>query len=172
MDDLSAYLDSTHSSVQIDLRNAQWHLHGGIPNKPGWYHISTNAPVSVLQQQALWSSTYVRAEDRKEAGVKNYDLRARANRFSEGLSSYFNSRGVYSGLASNLLSRAREHTFADPGTRGLALAQYPALYDYEWVFHFVTLHRFMTDCQCEKVLLALGEQMWRAKHGWPLLCAG
>lgn len=171
MDDLSTYLDGTHSSVQIDFRNDQWHLDGGIPSKPGWYYISTNAPVSLLQQQALWSSTYPRVTDQKIVKVKNYDLQKRANRYSIGLSKYFNTRGVYSGLASNLLSRAREHTFADPGTAGLALAKYAPLHEHEWIFHFVTLGRFMADCQCKEVLLRLGEQSWRAKHGWPVLCA-
>ncbi|NHN79181.1 hypothetical protein HA520_18145 [Azotobacter chroococcum] len=170
MNDLSAYLDSTHSSVQIDLRDDQWH-HLGIPTAPGWYFISTNAPVSLLQQQSLWAPTYPRAKDQKVVNVKNYDLQRRANRYSESLSTYFNTKAVYSGLASNLRSRAREHTFADPGTAGLSLSKYPALHDYEWVFNFVTLKRFMADCQCQAVLLRLGEQMWRAKHGWPVLCA-
>lgn len=170
MNDLSAYLDSTHSSVQIDLSNDQWHR-CGIPGKPGWYYISTDAPITLLQEQALWTSTYQRATDQKIVKVRNYDLQRRANRYSDNLSQYFNAKAVYSGLASNLLARAREHTFADPGTAGLSLSRYPALHEYEWIFHFVTLKRFMDDCQCQKFLLRFGEQMWRAKHGWPVLCA-
>lgn len=171
MNDLSTYLDGTYSSVQIDLRNDKWHRHGGIPSKPGWYYISTNAPVSLLQQQPLWSSTYPRAKDQKIVKVNNYDLQQRASRYADSLSPYFNTKGVYSGLASSLLSRAREHTFADPGTAGLSLSKYAALHDYEWIFHFVTLSRFMADCHCKEILLRLGEQLWRAKHGWPVLCA-
>lgn len=172
MNDLSDYLDSMHSSVQIDLRNSQWHCEGGIPSLPGWYYISTNAPINLLQRQPLWSSTYQRARDNKTVKVKNYDIQQRAGRFTDSLTPYFNTRGVYSGLASRLLDRAREHTFADPGTAGLALAKYPELFDFEWIFHFVTLHGFMADGQGSGVLLRLGEQMWRSKHGWPVLCAG
>jgi hypothetical protein len=171
MNNLSTYLDGDHTSVQVDFKSNRWHLLGGIPNEPGWYYISTNAPISLLQQQPLWSTTYRRAKDQKIVKVKNYDLQKRANRYSTDLAKYFNTKCVYSGLASNLMSRAREHTFADPGTAGLALAKYEVLHGYEWFFHFVTLRRFMADCQCQKVLLCLGEQTWRAKHGWPVLCA-
>ncbi|GAD62535.1 hypothetical protein [Aquipseudomonas alcaligenes] len=171
MNDLASYLDSTHSSVQIDLRNDQWHRLGGVPNTPGWYYISTNAPISLLQQQAIWSPTYSRAKDHKITKVRNYDLQHRASRYSDSLSPYFNTKYVYSGLASNLQARARDHTFADPGTAGLALSKYPALYNYEWIFNFFTLSRFMADCPCKETVLRLGEQVWRSKHGWPVLCA-
>lgn len=171
MNDLATYLDSTHSSVQIDLGNDQWHRHSGIPNTPGWYYISTNAPISLLQQQSIWSTTYPRANDHQIAKVRNYNLQQRASRYSDSLSPYLNTKGVYSGLASKLKTRAKEHTFADPGTAGLALSKYPALHDYEWIFHFVTLSRFMADCQCKEVLLRLGEQVWRSTNGWPVLCA-
>lgn len=170
MNDLSSYLDGTYSSAQMDLRNPQWHLHGGIPNERGWYYISTNAPVSLLRQQSLWSTQYSRSTDKKVVRVRNYDLQDRARNYSDALSPFFNTKGVYSGIASNLLSRAREHTFADPGTGALALARYRALHDYEWIFHYVTLGRFMVDCECPRILLRLGEQQWRAKHGWPVLC--
>lgn len=170
MNDLSNYLDGMYSSVQIDLRNEKWHRLGGIPNKSGWYYISTNAPISLIQQQRLWSPIYQKARDKSTAAVKNYDLQERAGRYTTGLSRYFSVRGIYSGLASNLLNRAREHTFADPGTAGLALSKYTALHDYEWIFHFVTLNRFMAECECEDFLLRFGEQLWRAKNGWPVLC--
>ncbi|QXI08464.1 hypothetical protein HU718_012405 [Pseudomonas tensinigenes] len=171
MKNLVDYLDSTHSSVQIDFQNKQWHHRIGIPETPGWYYISTNTPISVLQQQNLWSNTYSRAKDQEIVKVKNYDIQHRAKRFSDNLSPYFNTKGVYSGLTSKLQSRAREHTFADPGTAGLALFKYPELHKYEWIFNFVTLYRFMTDCQCKEVMLRLGEQVWRSKHGWPILCS-
>ncbi|QFY77837.1 hypothetical protein DUD43_09150 [Alcaligenes faecalis] len=170
MNDLSEYLDSTHSSVHIDLHDNQWYR-PGIPNEPGWYYISTNAPVGLLQEQSLWALEYARAKDQTIAKVKNYNIKERANRYSDSLSQYFNANAVYSGLANRLRDRAREHTFADPGTAALSLSKYPALHEYEWVFHFVTLKRFMTDCQCPSIILRLGEQMWRAKHGWPVLCA-
>jgi len=170
MNDLSTYLDSMHSSVQIDLRDKQWHRLG-IPCEPGWYYVSTNTPFSLLQKQSLWGLTYIRAKDQKIVKVKNYDLQRRVNRYSDNLSQYFNVKAVYSGFAKSLRARAREHTFADPGTAGLSLSKYPALHEYEWAFHFVTLKRFMVDCQCQEILLRLGEQMWRSKHGWPVLCA-
>lgn len=171
MQDLADYLDSAHSCVQLDLKDANWHVRSGIPNQPGWYFISTDAPLALLQAQPLWDRTYPRAKDGKFVNVKNYDLQERARRCTPQLKKYFSERAAYSGLASKLRSRAKEHTFADPGTGALALSKYEALKEYEWVLHYATLKRFMADCGCNDLVLRLGEQLWRAKHGWPVLCA-
>lgn len=74
-------------------------------------------------------------------------------------------------MASTLQARAREHTFPDPGTAGLALSMYPALREYEWLFGYVTLSRFAASVSCPEMVLRLGEQLWRAENGWPLLSA-
>lgn len=169
--ELTSYLDSPPSSVPIDLRDPKWHVRGAIPSESGWYYISTNTPLEILQRQRLPNPTYVTAREGKVAKVKNYDLGARASRHVPQFAQYFNVKGVYSGLASDLLARAREHTFSDPGTGGLALSRYPDLFDWQWSFHYVTLRRFAVDNRCDEILLRLGEQLWRSKHGWPILCA-
>lgn len=92
-------------------------------------------------------------------------------RYSDDLAEYWNTKYVYSGLASKLRDRAKEHSFPDPGTGCLALSRYPDLFQYEWAFHFITLDRFMNSCACPDMILHLGEQLWREKNGWPILCA-
>lgn len=168
---LVSHLDSIASCVNIPLDDPNWHTNAFIPNEPGWYFVQTNAPVEVLQAQKLWSRTYTRARDGTPGKVRNYDLAVRAARYADDLKPYWNTREVYSGMAANLQARAREHTFADPGTAGLALSRYPALRAYDWMFAFVTLSRFTGSVSCPDMMLRLGEQIWRAKHGWPLLSA-
>ena len=171
MQDLVDYLDSAHSCAQMSLVDRTWHRNSGIPNESGWYFISTNAPLEVIAAQSLASSHYQKARSSKLVPVRNYDLQARASRCTPNLKKYFSERAVYSGLASELRTRAKEHCFPDPGTGALALANYDALRPYEWLFHFVTLKRFMADRECNEFVLRLGEQLWRAKYGWPVLCA-
>lgn len=109
-------------------------------------------------------------EGRRDQKVGNYDLALRASRYRSDLDRFWNIKEVYSGLADNLQSRAREHTFPNEGTGGLALSRYPELYQFGWLFCFVTLRRFCSKTSCDDMLLKLGEQMWRAANGWPLLC--
>jgi len=168
---LASHLDSLASCAVIALDDPDWHTKAFIPAVTGWYYIRTNTPVEVLQQQQLWSATYTRAGDGKLANVRNYDIAERAQRYADDLKPYWNTSEVYSGLAKSLQARAREHTFADPGTAGLALARYPVLRQYEWMFGFITLSRFSKNVSCPEMMLRLGEQIWRAKNGWPLLCA-
>ena len=170
MDMLAEYLDGPYAPVDIDLRNKRWHIRGGIPNEPGWYYIVTNTPIAVLRRQTLWRKTYPTKKDRN-AKVKNYDIQTRANRYTPNLRALWNVKEVYSGFAASLQSRAREHTFAHEGTGGLALSRYPDLRKYQWAFHYMTLAGFMRKCPCKDMVLHLGEQLWRAKHGWPVLCA-
>ena len=154
----------------MSLEDPGWHIAGGIPRQSGWYFIRTTAPVDILKEQALWDDTYLQVGSGKTVPVKNYDIASRAARFSGDLADCWNVTEVYSGLASNLRDRAREHTFPNPGTAALALSRYPALRAYEWTFGFVTMKRFLEKPSCETMLLRLGEQIWRSKNGWPLLC--
>jgi hypothetical protein len=170
MKELAAHLRRISSCVNIDLRDQQWARKAGVPNQAGWYFFRTNTPLDVLRRQTLWSSTYTR-EDGRTAAVKNYDIAARAARFQSDLALFWNICDVYSGMASNLLSRAREHTFPNPGTGALALSKYPELTRFEWQFFFVTMERFCREISCTDMLLRLGEQMWRAENGWPVLCS-
>lgn len=165
------HLESIASCVNIPLADRDWHTAANVPPEAGWYFIRTNTPIAVLQKQTLWSSTYVKKRNQQTAKVRNYDIAARAGRYADDLKDYWNTSEVYSGMASSLQARAREHTFADPGTAGLALARYPDLVKCDWLFGFVTLGRFTSKVSCPDMMLRLGEQLWRAKHGWPLLSA-
>ncbi|HXV81081.1 MAG TPA: hypothetical protein VEG60_14480 [Candidatus Binatia bacterium] len=171
MQPLVDYLAGVSCCVQIDFRNSGWHTAARIPSQAGWYFIWTDTPLDVLQSQALWAPTYTKKKTSEAAEVNNFNIGERARRFSSDLSSYWNTSEVYSGMAASLQARAREHTFADPGTAGLALSKYPQLHQYEWRFGYFTLKRMRSTSSCEDMLLRLGEQLWRAKHGWPLLCA-
>ena len=171
MDALRSYIEGPYVSVAIDLNSAGWLALVEVPAEPGWYFIETSAPLEVLARQTLWQPRYTQKRSGKVVSVKNYDLAARCAQYDPTLAAYWNTRFVYSGRASNLRARLREHTFADPGTGGLALSRYPDLSGYRWSFNYRTLAQFMPDCPNPAVLLLLGEQLWRGKNGWPLLCA-
>ena len=171
MHELRGFLQGEYTHVQIELDKQGWQTRAKIPATPGWYYIETDIPFEILARQALWSRQYTTKKAKRLADVKNYDLQSRCARFENSLAEYWNTRLVYSGLASNLQSRAREHTFADPGTGGLALSNYPELHEFEWHFCYRTLAEFMPKCANPGVLLLLGEQVWRSQNGWPILCA-
>lgn len=171
MNKLRIYLSGNFSRIPIDFSKRNWHTAAKIPSEPGWYFIETNTPFEILSRQSLWSRQYKKKRTGTVTDVKNYDLQARCTRYDSTLAHYWNTTLVYSGLASNLQSRAREHTFADPGTGGLALEKYPELHEFDWCFHYTTLNSFMPNCPNPGVLLLLGEQVWRAQNGWPILCA-
>lgn len=171
MEALHDFLSSEFNRVSIDFSNRSWHISANIPSNAGWYYIKTNTPLDILTSQALQSRQYIKKRSGVIANVKNYDFQARCARYEKALSEYWNTTLVYSGLASNLQSRAREHTFTDPGTGGLALEKYPKLHEFQWEFFYKTLENFMPSCTNQQVLLLLGEQIWRSRNGWPILCA-
>jgi hypothetical protein len=171
MQSLTTYLSGNYSKAQIDFSNRGWHTSARVPSKPGWYYLETNTPLEVLARQTRWARQYNKKRSGVLDNVKNYDLQARCARFDPSLAEYWNTKFVYSGLASNLQSRAREHTFTNPGTGGLALEKYGELHEFNWYFHFITLEGFMPECPNPGVLLLLGEQVWRSRNGWPILCA-
>lgn len=171
MKELCEFLSRDFTRVKIDFSSRNWHVQAKIPSGSGWYYIQTNTPFDILARQSLWARQYDRPKAGVRADVKNYDLQARCARFAPSLTEYWNTERVYSGLASNLQARAREHTFVDPGTGGLALARYSELHEYDWYFHYAALDAFMPNCSNPDVLLLLGEQVWRSRNGWPILCA-
>lgn len=142
-----------------------------IFHRPGWYFITTDTPLDVLNEQARWADKCVTKKKRETKKVKNYDIASRAGRYNNNLAPYVNIRELYSGMASSLRNRAREHTFPDPGAAALALSKYPALRRYLWRFEFLTLERFPHKGINDHVLLMLGEQLWRGTNGWPILCS-
>jgi hypothetical protein len=171
MQTLREYLQGTYTCAAIEFDKQGWHTRAKVPAAPGWYYLETDTPFDILSRQALWARQYTTKRAVRLADVKNYDLQTRCARFKENLPDYWNTRRVYSGLASNLQSRAREHTFADPGTGGLALSKYPELHEFEWFFCYRTLADFMPNCPDPGMVLLLGEQVWRSQNGWPVLCA-
>ena len=172
MQPLLDLLDKHASCVAIDLTNPSWHLGWEIGAVPGWYFIRTDAPVDVLRRQKRWADTYV-TKGGKTKPVAHYDIAARAARYTDDMQAYWNTTEVYSGLADKLQNRAREHTFPnDPGTIGLALGRYPELASYNWTFGFIRLARLAAPSSGKDMLLKLGEQAWRGRNGWPLLCSG
>jgi len=172
---LKSLLTSKFSGRSIDLKNEQWHH--GVPNKSGWYFVETDAPLSVLTALPSPPSEYTN-EDGELKKCRNYDIPARAKALASALGeesiviSRKGLRPVYSGMAKNILNRAREHTFAHQGTAELALANYQALFAYEWNFHYIENTLPSASLAHRDITLKLGEQVWRAIHGWPLLCSG
>lgn len=171
MEAFRAFVSGPYQTAKIDFENKSWHTDAGIKDVPGWYFVTTNAPVEVLAAQTLWDTTYIKKKSKEEAPVKNYDLSQRVGRYTDSLARFWNTEIVYSGMASSLRDRAREHTFGDPGTGGLALYRYPALANYDWTFSFLRLDAHFEQCDNTDTILKLGEQMWRSANGWPLLCA-
>lgn len=166
--DLAKHLDHLANSAPMNLAGDQWHVKAKIPPTPGWYFIETTTPVEVLQRQHRPQTRYS-MKNGIVSDVKIYDLAGSASRYAADLKDCWNTEQVYSGLASNLQSRAREHTLSDLGTAALALGLYPELRTYEWTFCYVEMHLFLAGASCPKMLLRLGEQMWRGTNGWPLL---
>ena len=171
METFREFFSGRFETVPIDLENPNWHAKANIPGKPGWYYITTSAPIEELALQQLWDKTYVTKTSNQSAKVKNYDLSVRCARYFKEPSDFWNVKQVYSGLANNLRNRAREHTFADPGTAGLALSKYPDLFEFEWSFSYRKLDDFLPDFGSTEPYLHLGEQIWRSIYGWPVLCA-
>lgn len=166
--DLAEHLARIANRVPMNLAGDQWHVAAKIPPTPGWYFIETDAPVTILQRQHRPQTRYT-LNNGNAANVKIYDISGSAARYADDLKECWNIEQVYSGHASNLQARAREHTLADLGTAALALGLYPELRCYAWTFCYVEMHQFLPEASCPKMLLRLGEQMWRATNGWPLL---
>ena len=148
--------------VEIDFQNDKWRT--PIPSNPGWYFIETNTPPDVLKNVGL------------PKGQRHYNIPDKVNAslslkvfgaciLPSKSPFYF----VYSGEAKNLKARAREHLSGHPKTGCLALVNYPLLQKYKWKFHF-SLCDFDNDENENKLIRTYGEQLWRARYGWPILC--
>ncbi|ACV26670.1 MULTISPECIES: hypothetical protein [Kangiella] len=174
MQEITSMLASKFKVKDIDFDNSQWHL--AIPSSSGWYFIETNTPIEVLVNLSSPPSKYTN-NDGDQKKCRNYNISSRAGSLlscvgSDGVIGGQSFRVVYSGMAKNLLNRAREHTFAHLGTAGLALANYQEIKDYDWKFHYLINTIVPASKAHRNVILKLGEQIWRASNGWPILCAG
>ena len=135
-----------------------------LPPVPGWYFIKTNTPVEVLAILPSSVSKYhYNIPEKTKASLALEKLGGRI--IPESKSGYF----VYSGEAKNLKARAREHFRGHEKTYCLCLEKYKALESYKWEFHYSEFRPELYPNET-KLLRILGEQLWRAKHGWPILC--
>ena len=150
------------SSVEMDFNNDEWRT--VVPPLPGWYFIQTNTPPQAFKNVG------------PPKGHRHYDIPRKASQslvlneydaciLPSGNSFYF----VYSGETKNLKARAREHMSGHPKTGCLALSNYGSLHAYIWKFYFALCPNFK-DPNESKLLRTLGEQAWRSKYGWPILC--
>ena len=135
-----------------------------IPSSPGWYFIETDTPPEIFKNvgSPVGQQHYdIPKKVLESLTLKNYDacILPTDNPF------YF----IYSGEAKNLKARAREHYSGHEKTGCLALKRYPLLHKYEWNFHY-SLCPFVNDPNDNKLVRIFGEQLWRAKYGWPILC--
>ena len=158
-------LESIERNIRILKMNFQdesWR--DPLPSGPGWYFIETNTPPEKFKK------------DGDPKGERHYHIpgKAKASLSLEQVggcilpsenSFYF----VYSGEAKNLKARAREHVSGHDKTGCLELRNYPLLYKYEWNFHFSPCF-FCNNSNESKLIRIFGEQLWRAKYGWPILC--
>lgn len=148
--------------IKIDFFDDSWR--NPLPSGPGWYFIETNTPPDKFKKID------------KPKGKYHYNIpkKVQASSSLEQLGEcilpsqspfYF----VYSGEAKNIKARAREHVSGHQKTFCLALKNYPMLLKFTWNFHFSPCH-FGNDPNENKLVRIFGEQLWRAKYGWPILC--
>ena len=156
------FIEASLQMVEMSFEDSSWRA--DLPSGPGWYFIETNTPPDV----------FIKVGNPK--GIRHYNIPEKVNasrylkRFGAcilpvGNSFYF----IYSGEAKNLKARAREHVSGHSKTGCLALENYPLLYQYEWRFHFTPCD-FDENPNDSKLLRIFGEQIWRSKYGWPILC--
>ena len=156
--------------VVIDFADKTWY-YSQVPAKPGWYFLETTTPLAVLQRIDAPPAIFLNSKG-EEKKTRNFNLGTRALRYDGSkVQEVWLTTKVYSGMARNLCARAREHTFAHPGTASLALANYRELHQYVWEFWYATSETFNQRGAEDETLLRLGEQIWRAQNGWPVLCA-
>lgn len=162
MNKILQIIETGLTSVEMDFEADGWRAI--IPYSPGWYFIETDTPPEVFETV------------RPPTGQRHYNIPKKA---SESLTLrkydacilptnnpfYF----IYSGEAKILKARAREHMSGHPNTGCLALINYEALHQYNWIFHFALCPVYQ-DPNESKLIRTLGEQLWRAKYGWPILC--
>ena len=159
------FLESIEKGLKVlkmDFQDDSWR--NPLPSGPGWYFIETNTPPHKFFEVG------------KPKGERHYNIpeKAKASLSLEKIgacirpsenSFYF----VYSGEAKDLKARAREHVSGHDKTGCLAIRNYPLLHNYKWNFHF-SLCLFGNDPNESKLVRIFGEQLWRAKYGWPILC--
>ncbi len=150
-------------TIEMNFQEDDWRA--SIPSSPGWYFIETDTPPEIFKEVG------------SPVGQRHYNIPEKV-KTSLSLSKKYRAcilptdnpfYFVYSGEAKNLKARAREHMSGHPKTGCLALKNYHQLRSYTWKFHYVRCPPPYESDE-SKVLRTYGEQAWRAKYGWPILC--
>lgn len=161
---LKKLIEDNLKVLEMNLKDDSWR--DTVPSSPGWYFIGTNTPPSVFKSVGPpRGKNHCNIHEKVNASLSLKDfgvciLPSSDNPF------YF----VYSGEAKNLKTRALEHVSGHSETFCLAIENYPVLHKYDWRFHFALCH-FGKDPNESKLLRIFGEQLWRSKYGWPILCS-
>ncbi len=151
-------------SIEIDFGNKSWHHI--IPSVPGWYYIETTAPINILSCVGM----------PKKDGNYNLPEKIKNNQYLFDLNLSISQKDnrsyiVYSGETKNLLARAREHSFGGNETGCLAISEYDKLKNFVWSFSYLKLQNFNNSLDDDKSLRVYGEQIFRTKYGFPILCS-
>lgn len=156
-------IEDQFTCVPMDFEDKSWHE--GIPSQPGWYLIETNTPVMVLKSVGSQRhKAHINLPKTIESASKLIELGVTIQQ--SGNDYYV----VYNGEAKNLKARAREHVNGHSKTFCLGLVNYPVLRKYHWRFCYATVSECKNLENADKATRILFEQVWRAKHGWPILC--
>jgi hypothetical protein len=155
-------IELNFKSVQIDFNNDKWREN--IPSKPGWYYITTNAPIEELK--SVGDHKYKAHINIRETINNNANLIKLGFAIIQSECLYV----VYNGEAKNLKARAKEHICGHEKTFCLGLTNYPILREYSWLFNYASESTCSSINSEDKATRVLFEQLWRAKNGWPILC--
>ncbi len=155
-------IEENLTPVEMSFQNNDWRA--DIPSKPGWYFIESDTPFKVLENVGPpLGERHYNIPEKVKASLTLFEFGACIEPTDNPF--YF----VYSGEAKNLKARAREHMSGHPKTACLALENYPRLRSHTWKFHYVECPPPF-DLDESKILRTYGEQVWRTKYGWPILC--
>jgi hypothetical protein len=162
--ELLTYIEKGIKHVEINFSDNSWR--DTIPSDSGWYFIETTTPPNAFQSVGPpKGERHYNIPQKASASLSLKNFGFCACIFPSQNSFYF----VYSGEAKDLKARAREHQSGHGKTGCLALANYPALHRYKWRFRYAICGVGKNHHE-SKLLRTYGEQLWRAKYGWPLLC--
>jgi hypothetical protein len=158
-----ADIESHFHCLDISFNEESWREN--IPSEPGWYLIETNTPIDVLKSVGLPKfKAHIDIPKTIESVSRLVEL---GLAITQTGNEYY---VVYNGEAQNLNSRAREHKHGHEKTFCLGLAEYPAFWKYSWRFCFASISECKGLENADKSVRVLFEQVWRSKHGWPILC--
>ena len=157
-----ALLEQGWERREIIFQDDSWR--DSVPAKPGWYYIETDMLPEELR--GVGSPKGVCHCSIPERVRDSFVLKEFQGCILPGRSPFYI---VYFGEVVNLKARSREHVSGHAKTGCLAFAQYPAVRAYKWFFCFLVAP-VNGDPRACKLIRTFGEQSWRAKHGWPILC--